>query len=155
MAATQEAGEQDFYKAARALILRARVASLATAVDGVPFAALVTPAFLADLSPVLLLSQLSTHTRQLQANPACALLVTGEPTTENPQTAPRICLTGTAAVVDPAEVRAAYLAVHPYAALYVDFADFAFWRIEIMAAHYIGGFAAAARLDAVRLRETP
>jgi putative heme iron utilization protein len=154
MAATQEGGEQDFYKQAKGLILRAKVASLATVADGLPFAALVTPAFLHDLAPLLLLSELSTHTRQLKVHPQCALLVAGEAATENPQTAPRVCLTGTAAVIDPAIVREHYLSVHPYAALYVDFADFAFWRIEVTAAHYIGGFAAAARLDVARLRET-
>jgi len=155
MAVTQGPGEQDFYTQARGLLLRAKVASLATVADGAPFAALVTPAFLDDLSPVLLLSQLSTHTRQLQAHPPCALLVTGEATTENPQTAPRVCLTGTAAIADAATVRTKYLAAHPYAELYVDFADFAFWRITITGAHYIGGFAAAARLDVARLQATP
>jgi putative heme iron utilization protein len=155
MAVTQGPGEQDFYTQARALLRHAKVASLATVSDGAPFAALVTPAFLDDLSPVLLLSQLSTHTRQLQAHPACALLVTGEATTENPQTAPRVCLTGTATIADAGAVRAQYLAAHPYAELYVDFADFAFWRITVTGAHYIGGFAAAARLDVARLQATP
>jgi putative heme iron utilization protein len=155
MAVTQGAGEQDFYGQARGLLLRAKVASLATVADGAPFAALVTPAFLDDLSPVLLLSQLSTHTRQLQGHAACALLVTGEATTENPQTAPRVCLTGTAAIADAGAVRTKYLAAHPYAELYVDFADFAFWRITVTGAHYIGGFAAAARLDVARLQATP
>jgi putative heme iron utilization protein len=154
MAATQEGGDEDFYKQARALLLRAKVASLATAAEGLPFAALVTPAFKDDLSPLLLLSELSTHTRQLKGNPACALLVTGEPATENPQTAPRLCLTGTASIIADTETRATYLAAHPYAELYVDFADFAFWRIEITGAHFIGGFAAASRLDVARLRET-
>jgi putative heme iron utilization protein len=154
MAATQEGSDKDFYKQARLLLLRAKVASLATASEGIPFAALVTPALLEDSSPLLLLSELSTHTRQLKANPACALLVTGEATTENPQTAPRLCLTGTASITQSAEARASYLATHPYAEIYVDFADFAFWRIEVTGAHYIGGFAAASRLDVARLRET-
>ncbi len=153
MAAIQE-GDKDFYSQARSLLLHAKVATLATASEGFPFAALVTPAFLEDSSPLLLLSELSTHTKQLKGNPACALLVTGEPATENPQTAPRLCLTGTASVIPGAEARAAYLAAHPYAEMYVDFADFAFWRIALTGAHYIGGFAAAARLDVARLRET-
>jgi len=154
MAATQEGSDQEFYKQARGLLLHARVATLATAAEGIPFAALVTPAFQEDLSPLLLLSELSTHTRQLKGNPACALLVTGSPSTENPQTAPRLCLTGAAFIVPGAQARATYLAAHPYAEMYVDFADFAFWRIELTGAHYIGGFAAASRLDIARLRET-
>jgi putative heme iron utilization protein len=147
--------EREFYEHARQILLHARVATLATAQNGEPFAALVTPAFLADLSPVLLLSEMSSHTRQLRLNGACALLVAGPATTENPQTAPRLCLSGVAAVAAGPELRAAYLAVHPYASLYVDFGDFAFWRMEVTAVQYVGGFAAAARLDWRILRETP
>ncbi len=154
MAATQEGSDKDFYKQARELLLHARVATLATVSEGLPFAALVTPAFLEDLSPLLLLSELSTHTRQLKVSPACAILVTGAAATENPQTAPRLCLTGTASIVRDARARSSYLAAHPYAEMYVDFADFAFWRIEVTGAHYIGGFAAASRLDMARLRQT-
>jgi putative heme iron utilization protein len=152
MAEAQEQPARDLYGEARTLITSTKSASLATISDGAPFAALVTPAFLPDGAAILLLSQLSSHTRHLQANPACALLLVGAPATENPQTAPRLCLTGTAAIVASPEIRTAYLATHPYAALYVDFADFAFWRLDFTAAHYIGGFAAAARLDVAKLR---
>jgi putative heme iron utilization protein len=155
MAATQEPVQQNFYAHAKLLLGNAKAATLATAEASAPFAALVTPAFMADFSPILLLSQLSTHTRQLQANPACALLVVGEAAEANPQTAPRLCLTGTAAPVDDPAVRAQFLATHPYAKLYADFADFGFWRIEISAVHYVGGFAAAARLDIFKLRAGP
>ena len=74
MAATQE---RDYYNEARLLIRNAKTATLATAEAGLPHAALVTVTYLADLSPILLLSQLAIHTRQLQANPACALLLSG------------------------------------------------------------------------------
>ncbi len=151
MAEAQGQPARDLYGEAKALITSAKSASLATVSDGAPFAALVTPAFLPDGAAILLLSQLSSHTRHLQANPACALLLVGTPATENPQTAPRLCLTGTAAIVPAFEVRAAYLTAHPYALLYVDFADFAFWRLDFTAAHYIGGFAAASKLDVTRL----
>lgn len=155
MATAQEAGRpaaKDFYQPAALLLRGAKAASLATADDGVPFAALVTVAFLADLSPVLLLSTLSTHTRQLMANPACALLVVGEAADENPQTAPRICLSGRAEITTDPAARAGFLAVHPYAALYADFTDFAFWRVDLQGAHYVGGFAAAAKLEVAKLR---
>jgi len=154
MAEAQEQPARDLYGEARALMASAKSASLATVSEGAPFAALVTPAFVPDGAAILLLSQLSSHTRHLQANPACALLLVGAAVTENPQTAPRLCLTGTAAIVASAEVRDAYLTVHPYAALYVDFADFAFWRLDFTAAHYIGGFAAASKLDIARLHAT-
>jgi putative heme iron utilization protein len=151
MAETQEQTKRDLHAEAKTLLAGAKSASLATVYEGAPFAALVTPAFLPDASAVLLLSQLSAHTRHLEANPACALLIVGTPAAENPQTAPRLCMTGMATLAPAAEVRAAYLAAHPYAALYVDFADFAFWRLRFTAAHFIGGFAAASGLEVARL----
>jgi putative heme iron utilization protein len=151
MAETQEPPPRDLYAEAKTLIAGAKAGSLATVHEGAPFAALVTPAFLPDASAILLLSQLSAHTRHLQANPACALLIAGQPASENPQTAPRLCLTGAAAVVSDPQIRDAYLACHPYAALYADFSDFAFWRLTFTAAHFIGGFAAASPLQVARL----
>jgi len=149
MAATQE---RDYYNEARLLIRNTKTATLATAEAGLPHAALVTVAYLEDLAPILLLSQLAIHTRQLQANPACALLLTGAPAGANPQTTPRICLSGTAAKAgDPVIARAAFLDCHPYAAGYADFADFAFWRISVSEAYYVGGFAAAIHLEFAKL----
>jgi putative heme iron utilization protein len=150
MAQTQE--PRDFVKEAAILLAAARVGTLATVSDGLPHAALVTPAVAADGGVLLLLSELSAHTRHLQANPACSLLVAGVAASENPQTAPRLTLAATAAVTSDPAARAIYLATHPYASLYVDFLDFAFWRLEVAQAHYVGGFAAAAALDVAALR---
>jgi putative heme iron utilization protein len=148
MAATQE---RNFAGEAAALIVAARVASLATVADGMPHVALVTPALL-DAAPLLLLSELSSHTRNLQANPACSLLLAGQPTSENPQTAPRVTLSGRAVPVPRAAAEAAFLATHPYAALYAGFTDFGYWRLDVSKADYVGGFAAAAALDLAALR---
>jgi putative heme iron utilization protein len=151
MATAQEA-KQDFHGPASLLLREAKAASLSTTSGDQPFGAWVTVAWLPDLSPVLLLSTLSTHTRQLKVNPACALLVVGQAADENPQTAPRICVSGKAAMTDDPAVRDCFLQRHPYAAMYADFTDFSFWRIELAAAHYVGGFAAAARLDIGKLK---
>lgn len=151
MATAQEV-PRDFHEPAAVLLRGAKAASLATVSGEQPFGAWVTVAWLADLSPVLLLSSLSTHTRQLKVNPACALLVVGQAADENPQTAPRICVSGRAEVTEDAAARAGFLAAHPYAAMYAEFSDFAFWRVELTAAHYVGGFAAAARLDIIKLK---
>jgi len=140
----------------RCLLRGARVASLATADKaGQPCVSLVTPALLADLSPVLLLSTLSEHTRQLQADPRCGLMVVGTAPEANPQTAPRISLVCKAAIDAAPESRARYLAIHPYAALYADFGDFAFWRLTIERASFVGGFARAGRLSAAALLPDP
>lgn len=143
---------------ARALIRGAASATLATQRDGQPFASLVTPAAAPDLSPLLLLSALSEHTRQLQADPRCALLFTGQAAEANPQTAPRVTVTGLAAPVPEAEVpalKARWLARHPYGALYADFGDFALWRVAIGGALLVGGFARALRLKGSELAPDP
>lgn len=143
---------------ARCLIRAASVATLATQAGGQPFASLVTPAAAEDGAPLLLLSELAEHTRQLRAEPRCALLFTGPPETANPQTAPRVTLTGLAAAVPAADVpalKARWLAHHPYAAAYADFGDFALWRVRPGGALLVGGFARAHRLRAAELVADP
>ena len=81
---------------ARKLLRAARVGTLASPADGQPFASLVTPACAPDLSLLLLLSDLSEHTRHLRAEPRCSVLVAGPPDSANPQTAPRVTVTGLA-----------------------------------------------------------
>jgi len=132
--------------AARKLLRAARVATLATSIQGQPFASLVTPATAPDLAVLLLLSDLSEHTRHLRTDPRCSVLVSGAAEGANPQTAPRVTLTGLAEVVADAALKARYLTAHPYAALYAGFGDFNLWRIRPINGLFVGGFARAARL---------
>lgn len=136
---------------ARQIIRAASVATLATQQDGQPFASLVTPACAPDLTPLLWLSTLSEHTRHLSREPRCALLFTGPAETGNPQTAPRVTLTGIAEPITDAALKARWLARHPYAALYADFGDFGLWRITPAGALMVGGFARATRLRMAQL----
>ncbi len=134
---------------ARRLVRAAASATLSTVTEGQPFAALVTPATAPDLSVLMLLSSLSEHTRHLRAEPRCALLFQGAPETANPQTAPRVTLTGVAEEVPAVEapgLKARWLARHAYAAFYADFGDFALWRLRPQAGLLVGGFARATRL---------
>jgi len=143
---------------ARRLIRAGAAATLATQLAGQPFASLVTPAATPGLDVLLLLSSLSEHTRQLREEPRCALLFTGAAEGPNPQTAPRVTLTGQAAPVPEAEVpglKARWLAKHPYAAMYADFGDFALWRVTPGGALLVGGFARAQRLKLAELRPGP
>ena len=150
---------------ARKLLRAARSGTLATlgatagpsagAESGQPFATLVTPALAPDLSVLLLLSDLSEHTRHLRAEPRCSLLVAGAAEGANPQTAPRVTVTGLAGTVDDPALKARYLAVHPYAELYAGFGDFHLWRIEPKGALFVGGFARAVRLRRAELTPDP
>jgi hypothetical protein len=141
--------------AARKLLRAARAGTLATSAHGQPFASLVTPATAPDFFPLLLLSDLSEHTRHLRTDPRCSLLVCGEAEGVNPQTAPRVTVTGLAETVADAALKARYLAVHPYAALYAGFGDFALWRVRPVNGLYVGGFGRAARLRAADLAPDP
>ena len=137
--------------AARKLLRAARAGTLASVMQGQPFASLVTPATAPDLSLLLLLSDLSEHTRHLRAEPRCSVLVCGAAEGANPQTAPRATVTGMAERMTDDALKARYVALHPYAALYAGFGDFAIWRIRPMGGSYVGGFARAARLRAADL----
>jgi putative heme iron utilization protein len=139
----------------RGLLRAARVGTLASVVDGQPFASLVTPACAPDLSLLLLLSDLSEHTRHLRAERRCSVLVAGPPVGANPQTAPRASVTGLAERIVDVALKARYLAVHPYAAIYADFGDFSLWRLQLLGGLYVGGFARAARLRAADLAPEP
>jgi heme iron utilization protein len=136
---------------ARRLLRAARAGTLATTAQGQPFASLVTPACAPDLSLLLLLSDLSEHTRHLRADARCSVLVVGAAGGANPQTAQRITVTGLAEPATDPALKSRYLALHPYAALYADFADFSIWRVRPMGGLYVGGFARAVRLRAADL----
>lgn len=140
---------------ARLLLRGARAATLATEAGGQPFASLVTPATAGDLSVLMLLSGLSDHTRHLRDNPRCSAMVMGEPDGPNPQTAPRLTVTGTAEPDPDPALRARWVARHPYAAFYADLADFRVLRLRITGGHWIGGFARAARLNVADLLPDP
>lgn len=140
---------------AKRLLRSVRAGALATLTGGGdPFSSLVTVATDHDGAPLLLVSRLSAHTRHLEEDGRCSLLLatTG---TGDPLAHPRLTLTGRAAKVAESGqrmvVRARFLARHPKAALYADFADFSFWRIAMDQAHLNGGFARAARFPAQRL----
>lgn len=145
--------DDDARTLARRLLATARFAALATLEpdSGHPMASRAAVALDADGAPLLLLSSLSAHTSALQADPRCSLLV-GEPGAGDPLAHPRLTVAGRARRLDRdgdehRRVRERWLAVHPKAALYVDFGDFAFWRVEPGGGSLNGGFGRAHRLD--------
>lgn len=137
---------------ARRLMRTARSAALATndPGSGAPFASLVSVATDIDGSPVILTSQLSVHTRLLEGDARCSLLIStigkGDPLAH-----PRLTLIATAQRLErdsdeTRRIRRRYLTQHPKAALYADFPDFSFWRLNIASASLNGGFGRAYRM---------
>jgi putative heme iron utilization protein len=143
--------------AARHLLRTTSFATLATTDGMAPYAALVTPACMPDLSVVLLLSELSQHTSQLRANPLCSLLCLAvqapeqPPALINPQARARLSLVCQAEVDADSTLRERYLRLHPYAALYADFGDFHFWRVRIRRGQLVQGFAQASSFSGADL----
>ncbi|MGD0634051.1 MAG: DUF2470 domain-containing protein [Beijerinckiaceae bacterium] len=140
---------------AKRLLRSSRAGTLATLDgSGSPFATLVTVATAPGGSPLLLLSQLASHTRHLDKDARVSLLLadSGE---GDPLTHPRVTITGVAEKLSDPETRVAakwrFLAKHPKAALYADFSDFSFWQIAMDQIHLNGGFARAARFPAKRI----
>jgi putative heme iron utilization protein len=131
----------------RTLVAESRAATLCTIARdpaGFPYGSLVTVALDAAGRPLLLLSELAEHTQNL-AHCADASLLLAEPLDRHrtPLALGRVTLLGACKKV-PAEerdaAREAFLAVQPDASFYVDFKDFAFFRLEPVALRYVGGF---------------
>jgi putative heme iron utilization protein len=136
---------EDNRAALRRVIRASRKAALATlmAEGGAPYASLVTVAVDHDLSPILLMSTLADHTRNLEADPRASLLFDGSDGHANPQTGPRVTVVGRAFRNPDPRLAARFLARHPAARLYAGFADFTFWKLAIDSVHFVGGFARA------------
>jgi len=126
---------------ARAVVRAADRAALAsTLVGGGPFASLAMTACAHDASPLLLLSDLAEHTRNIAADPRVSLLFDGTAGLDDPLTGPRVTLLGRLVRDgDPAHL-ARFTARHPSAGLYAGFADFHLYRLQVARAHLVAGF---------------
>ena len=132
----------------RLLVRRARTAAMSTLArrTGHPFGSLVTVACEADGSPIVLLSTLAAHSRNLAEDPRASLLFV-EGTLGDPQQGGRVTLVGRLERVDDdATQRRRYLTRNPDAALYAGFGDFAFYRLELDDCHLVAGFGRAMRV---------
>lgn len=128
--------------AARGLMRSRRTATLATsrADDGWPYASLTLTAADHDGTPILLLSRLAEHTRNLESEPRAALLFDGTAGLESPLTGARASVLGRAERSAEPRLRRRFLARHPDAAGYADFGDFGFFRFAVERAHLVAGF---------------
>lgn len=108
-------------------------------VEGFPFGS-VAP-FVTDHAgcPVILISTLAEHTKNLAADPRCSLIV--QPYSPDMQVAGRATILGRAApLADKDALGPRYLRFHPQAEAYFAMHDFRFWRIEPVRVRWIGGF---------------
>lgn len=126
---------------AKKLLREGRSGALATLMPGSgdPYCSLVNFATAADGAPLLLISKLAVHTKNILADPRVSLMI-DERKAGDPLEGARVMLMGTAAVTDDPQVRARYLARQPEAEMFADFADFSFYRVDLKGAHLVAGF---------------
>jgi putative heme iron utilization protein len=132
---------------AKVLLRTTRAAALATndPKSGFPLTTLVNVATDVDGAPLLLLSGLSLHTRNLAADGRASLLL-AETGKGDPLAHPRLSLVGRCTRVEDERARRRFLAKHPKSQLYAQLPDFTFWRMELAAVHLNGGFGRAAAI---------
>ncbi|OSQ37035.1 HugZ family protein [Thalassospira mesophila] len=154
----------------RRLMRNAHGATLATLAckhgqveNGWPVTSMVHPVIYIDGTPIILISELADHTRHIHNDPRVSLLfrpacpvasaspvnpgTASSPTPPAPLTATqRLTVFGTATRTDDDFLRRYYLACQPDAALYAGFGDFGFYRVNVVAAYWVGGFGKQRRL---------
>lgn len=131
---------------ARTLVAAQGTATLCTlALDpaGYPYGSFVTFA-MHEGHPVFLISRIAEHTRNLEGDPRASLLV-HESGKADPLANGRVTLLGRCHKrgrddARLSQLRSAFLAAHPHASYYVDYADFDFWELELESVRYIGGY---------------
>ncbi len=127
---------------AMALLQAASTASLGT-IDrdgGGPIASLVLVAADDHGMPILLLSDLAEHSRNIATDDRVSLLIDGTADHDDPLTGPRLTLLGRTERRDHGRLREVYLARHASAAQYADFGDFSFYGIVVERAHLVAEF---------------
>ena len=137
----------DKVKGARELVESRGFGCLATQSarhPGFPFVSIAEYATDEAGAPVLLLSALAVHTKNLIDDPRASLIVFASDAEEDTLGAARVTLMGEVQPVvdqtDTATVRRRYLSRHPQAAQWVDFGDFAFYRLQVADVYFVGGF---------------
>ena len=129
---------------AKTLLRTSRHGALATlmAGTGAPYSSLVATMSAPDGAPILLISRLAVHTRNIEADQRVSILFS-EAASQDPLQEARIMLAGVAERLSGPDLlcaRKRYLAAHPSAEVFVDFADFSFFRIAPTGLHLVAGF---------------
>lgn len=115
-------------------------AALATSLNGAPYASLVLITLDLDASPLLLLSDLAQHSRNIAFDPRVSLLLDGTEGQPDPLTGPRLTLLGRALPTDDPRCLARFISHQPASAAYAGFRDFHLYRVIVERGHLVAGF---------------
>jgi len=139
--------EPSFAERARTLLYLERIGSLSTVSrkqPGFPFGSIMPYALDEQGRAIFLISTMAMHTQNLKGDPRASLLVTQPDASGDPLGASRVTVLGNVLPIsDPGELASArklYLASYENSQYWVDFEDFAFYRMEVVDVYYVGGF---------------
>jgi len=133
----------------RRLIRTSRSGVLATVdaeTEGTPYASLVLTSCTIDASPLLLLSDLARHSRNVSADQRVSLIIGKLGLDALSQT--RATLIGTIESADDENQKARFLRHHAGARSQMTFGDFRLYRLRLESVHFIAGFGRIETLDA-------
>lgn len=134
---------------ARQLIRTAAMASLGTIMDesGYPFVSLVTLGSDTYGAPLMLLSRLAWHSRNIHADPRVSLLIEAPAGPGDPLAGARVTLWGRVEAIRDEQSRRRYLARQPHAEGYIGFEDFSLYRMTMEGGHSVAGFGRIVTLE--------
>lgn len=118
----------------------ATLASLTTSGD--PWASYITYGLLGG-SPVLCVSRMAEHGRNLHHDPRASVSIVAPESSADPLAISRVTLAGIVEAPDEGELeaaRAAHLTAVPAAKYYIDYSDFSLWILRVNRARWVGGY---------------
>ena len=128
---------------ARTIAAATNAATLATlTADGDPWASFVAYGLLGG-TPVLCVSNLAEHGRNLAGDPRSSLSIVAASSEIDPLARSRITLAGEVSRPSRTEhdaVAAAYLTAVPAARFYLEFSDFTLWALRVRRVRWVGGY---------------
>ena len=123
---------------------------------GLPFGSVMPYGLDETGNPTFLISTMAVHTQNLQYSPKANLLIVETTTDEDPLGKARVSIMGEITQVaeeDLAMIRESYLDQHQEAKYWVDFGDFAFYRMKIIDLYFVGGFGTMGWVTAEEYRQ--
>jgi hypothetical protein len=141
--ATPNVPEPSLAERARTLASLGLIGSLSTQSEklpGYPFGSMMPYAADNLGRPVFFVSSMAMHTHNLRKDSRASLLITQPDVSGDPLGAARLTLVGDVAEALAAEVKELYLARYENAKFWQDYSDFAYFRLEVSGAYFIGGF---------------
>ena len=130
---------------------RGALSTIAAQPEGYPYGSVASYGLDPRGNPLLFVSAMAEHTQNALRDPRASLLV-AEPVPDgaDPLASGRVTLMGEMRAVDESDrdlARDRYLEANPSAAYYIDFGDFAFYRLTVQSIRYVGGYGRMSWVD--------